>query len=86
MKSMVAKHSGSEERPERESLGETPFLHPDEAADYLRITRRALENFRVTGKGPPYRKHGGRVVYHIEDLEEWSNDRRYRSRSDKDNS
>ena len=32
MKSMIAKHSGSEERPEQESLGETPFLHPDEAA------------------------------------------------------
>jgi molybdenum cofactor biosynthesis enzyme MoaA len=81
---MVAKHSGEEERHEREILEESPFLHPDEAADYLRITRRALENFRVTGKGPAYRKHGGRIVYHIEDLDEWSQHRRYRSPSDKD--
>ncbi len=81
---MVARQSGDEERHERQSLEGSPFLHPYEAAEYLRITLRALENFRVTGKGPAYRKHGGRVVYHIEDLDEWSDRRRYRSPADKD--
>lgn len=80
---MVARHSGGEGWSERERREESPFLHPDEAAKYLRITRRALENFRVTGKGPAYRKHGGRVVYHIDELDEWSQNRRYRSPSDK---
>ena len=81
---MVARESGDEARHERLSLEGSPYLQPDEAASYLRITLRSLENFRVTGKGPAYRKHGGRVVYHIEDLDEWSQHRRYRSPSDKD--
>ena len=81
---MVAEKMGDEERRKRPSLAGSPFLWPDEAANYLRITIRSLENFRVTGKGPAYRKHGGRVVYHIEDLDHWSSRRRYRSSSDKD--
>jgi hypothetical protein len=56
---------------------ESPFLNVAEAAVYLRISERALENFRAFGGGPWYRKHGARVIYHIEDLDEWSHSRRY---------
>jgi len=28
---------------------------------------------RSAGKGPSYRKHGRRIVYHIEELTSWSN-------------
>ena len=63
---------------------ESPFVFAAEAARYLRLSVRALENFRATGEGPPYRKHGGRVVYHRDDLDLWSARRRYRSSSQKD--
>jgi hypothetical protein len=57
---------------------ESPYLCVKEAAIYLRISERALENFRTIGGGPVYRKHGGRVVYHIGDLDAWSKAREYR--------
>lgn len=62
---------------------ETPYLSAEEAAAYLRISVRALEHFRSDGGGPAYRKHGGRIVYHIDDLKRWSARRRFRSTSEK---
>lgn len=56
---------------------ESPFLTIKETAAYLRLTERALENFRQVGGGPVYRKHGGRVVYHKDDLDAWSARLRY---------
>ena len=55
----------------------SPFLTTEEAAEYLRIGVRALENFRLNGGGPKYRKHGAIVVYHIDDLAAWSKTREY---------
>lgn len=60
---------------------ESPYLSAVEAAIYLRISERALENYRMTGEGPAYRKHGGKIVYHIDDLNRWSARRRFRSTS-----
>ena len=34
-----------------------------------------LDNLRWIGTGPKFRKHGGRIVYHIDDLEAWSEKR-----------
>jgi hypothetical protein len=31
------------------------------------------------GTGPIFRKHGGRVYYHIDELQEWSMERRVKS-------
>lgn len=56
---------------------ESPFLSVAETAIYLRLSERALENFRINGGGPRYRKHGNKVVYHIEDLIAWSIRRAY---------
>jgi excisionase family DNA binding protein len=46
-----------------------------EAAEYLRLSPRTLEDMRVTGNGPRYFKLGpgrrSRVVYRREDLESW---------------
>jgi hypothetical protein len=46
-----------------------------EAADYLRLSPRTLEDMRVTGNGPRYFKLGpgkrSKVVYRREDLENW---------------
>lgn len=50
----------------------TPFLTVEEAADWLRIKTRTLDNMRWRGEGPHWRKHGGTVVYHIDDVKGWS--------------
>jgi excisionase family DNA binding protein len=54
---------------------QSPYFDTDEAALYLRIERRTLENLRWRGEGPRYRKHGGRVRYHVADLDSWSESR-----------
>lgn len=51
---------------------DSPFLDTAEAAAYLRLKKRTLDNMRWLGTGPSYRKHGGRICYHIDDLEAWS--------------
>lgn len=56
---------------------DSPFLNVEEAASYLRISPRALENFRCAGGGPLYRKHGHKIVYHINALEDWSKGREF---------
>lgn len=43
-----------------------------EAAQILKLKKRTLESMRWQGTGPPFRKHGGRVFYHRDELNEWS--------------
>jgi hypothetical protein len=50
----------------------SPFLTIREAADYLRLKKRTLDNMRWMGTGPLFRKHGGRVYYDVNELAEWS--------------
>ena len=62
-----------------------PFLTIDEAAQVMRVSRRTLDNYRSRKKGPPYRRHGGRIVYRLSDLLAWSEQRRARyPKCDKD--
>jgi hypothetical protein len=58
----------------------SPYLTTKEAAAFLRIKPRTLANMRSQELGPAYRKHGGRVVYTIEDLIVWSDSTRRRGR------
>jgi predicted DNA-binding transcriptional regulator AlpA len=58
------------------------FYSNDEAADFLRLSPRTLEKYRVRGGGPPFRKLGRRVVYALSDLEDWANRRVCDSTSD----
>ena len=62
-----------------ELVKETPFLTVTEAALYLRLKKRTLDNMRWLGIGPYFRKHGGRIFYEINDLAGWSLSRRCRS-------
>ena len=50
----------------------SPFYTSEEAAIYLRMNAKTLKNLRWRGNGPPYRKHGGKAIYHIDDLNRWS--------------
>ena len=56
----------------------SPFLNTDQAAAYLKISSRLLKRLRVRGEGPMFRRHCRFVQYHIDDLEEWSRERRTR--------
>jgi helix-turn-helix protein len=50
----------------------TRYLTNSEAAAYLNLSPRTLENWRVLGGGPRFRKFGRRVIYAIDDLELWA--------------
>lgn len=60
----------------------TNFLTVEEAANYLRLKKRTLDNMRWMGTGPKFRKHGGRIFYDKDDLKEWSLNSRRRSTSE----
>ena len=56
------------------------LMNTREAAAYLHVSTATLTSWRSRGNGPPYRKHGGRVVYALEDLRAWSELRRFPSK------
>lgn len=49
-----------------------PFLSTAQAAAYLGLSSRKLEQMRAKCDGPPYRLHGRFIRYHIDDVEFWS--------------
>jgi predicted DNA-binding transcriptional regulator AlpA len=49
------------------------YLRTQEAARFLGLSPRTLEKHRTYGTGPRYSKLGGRVVYAMDDLQEWAN-------------
>ena len=48
------------------------FLTTSEAATLLRLSRRTLDGYRFTGRGPAYYVFGSRVVYSRADLLIWA--------------
>ena len=58
------------------------FLTQAEAAEFLRVSPRSLERWRLEGSGPAYRKFGRRVVYGRMDLETWAESRVFTSTSE----
>jgi hypothetical protein len=48
------------------------FLRTPEAARFLGLSGRTLEKHRTFGTGPAYRRLGGRVVYAVDDLQDWA--------------
>ena len=49
-----------------------PFLTTLQASEWVKLSFRTLEKMRQKGGGPPFRRHGRYVRYHIDDLEAWS--------------
>ena len=64
-----------------EEKHQNPFLNVNEAGAFLRLKKRTLDNMRWMGTGPNFRKHGGRVYYHIDELKEWSLETKAKSTS-----
>lgn len=60
----------------------SPYMPQDLAADFLGLSPRTLERFRVEGRGPSFLKLGRRVVYSREDLVKWAEAQRRSSTSD----
>ena len=54
----------------RPAVGEE-LMDEAEAAAYLRLSPRTLQDFRTDKKGPPYSKLGRRIVYERTDLKQW---------------
>jgi hypothetical protein len=50
----------------------TPFLSTEQAAFYLGLSARKLQQMRAAATGPVFRRHSRYVRYHIDDLEAWS--------------
>lgn len=50
----------------------SPFLSPEQAAFYLGLSVRTLQEYRSAGKGPRFRRHSRHIRYHIDDLDAWS--------------
>jgi hypothetical protein len=53
----------------------SPFLTAKQAAHYLGLGTKTLAHLRCSGEGPNFRRHGGRINYHIDDLDAWSAER-----------
>ena len=58
------------------------YLNVQEAAEFLCLKKRTLDNMRWTGRGPSFRKHGGRIFYVLRELEDWSLSTRSNSTSE----
>jgi len=54
---------------------EKKYLTPVEAADYLCIAEGTLRQW-VYKRLIPYRKHGGRLLFCVKDLDDWSEDKK----------
>jgi len=50
----------------------SPFLSPQQAAHYLGLSVRTLQEYRTAGTGPRFRRHSRHLRYHIDDLDAWS--------------
>jgi hypothetical protein len=74
---VIERVRGTAVNPSQAAATGPRYLTTDEAAVMLRLSPRTLEKRRVNGGGPRYRKFGRRVLYALDDLESWANERRF---------
>ena len=55
---------------------ERHYLSTREAAEYLGLSARTPDRYRVSGEGPVFHRFGGRVRYTRADLDAWAKVRR----------
>ncbi len=79
----LASPGGATATPRLDAAASRPrFLTTDESAEFLRLSPRTLEKLRVLGGGPRFRKLGARVVYAVDDLCAWADERAFGMTSD----
>ena len=54
------------------SNDESGFFDTRRAADYLGLSRRTLDGYRVSGDGPAFHRFGNRVRYRRPNLDAWA--------------
>ena len=47
------------------------LLNTDQAAEYMRISPRTLQDWRLSGNGPRFHKLGRLVRYGISEIDSW---------------
>ncbi|HVT16378.1 MAG TPA: helix-turn-helix domain-containing protein [Thermoanaerobaculia bacterium] len=57
--------------PTNQSHISSPLLGEKDAALFLNLSVKTLQNWRVSGRGPSFVKIGRRVQYRLTDLEEY---------------
>ena len=67
---------------ETDMSDERKYLSTREAAEYLGLSARTLDRYRVSGEGPVFHRFGGRVRYTRGDLDAWAKARRRASTAD----
>lgn len=60
----------------------TGFFTVKEAAAHLGISPHTMNNWRVTGEGPPFYRMGKFIRYDRDELDAWMRSRRYNSTSE----
>jgi hypothetical protein len=68
---MIDQGDDENERAMRATKG-SPFLSPAQAAHYLGMSERTLQEHRSARTGPRFRRHSRHIRYHIDDLDHWS--------------
>lgn len=60
------------------------FLRATDAAAFIGLSPSTLAKMRLRGDGPPFSKAGPRaVIYAVSDLEQWANQHKRTSTSDR---
>lgn len=68
---MRSELNGEKCQPAR-AIVESPWFTTRMASEYLGLSVRTLNGWRLTGKGPTWRKSPtGTIYYRIEDLDQW---------------
>ena len=62
-------------------MTQNTYLTQNEASEFLRLSARTLERWRVEGNGPRFHRFGKRVVYSKTALESWADERCFTSTS-----
>lgn len=65
-------------------MSDKRYLTPAELSERFekRISPRTLSNWRCAGTGPKFVKLGGRILYPLEQVEEWERGRTVESTAD----
>ena len=63
--------------------GAQPLFTERDVATLLNVSVKTVRNWKVTGKGPPFRKLSRIVRYAADDLQAWTDARRRISTSDR---
>jgi DNA-binding transcriptional MerR regulator len=50
----------------------SPYLTVWETCTYLKISERALRNYRRRGTGPKFQRNAKLILYHVDDVIAWA--------------